>query len=305
VGTLGGAMRGSTRREEGGVARTKRAATEGGAGEGKHQAYVSNALVKGLNILRLFGPQHPTLALADVARLLGESRASCFRYLYTLEHLGYLEQDEKTKRFQLTPKVMELGFGYLNSQSLIDVARPEMERLRDLAQASCHLGVLEGSSVVYIARVAAYGVTSVHIAVGARLPVYATAMGKVLLAFQSAERREAILSTLTELQAFTETTLSDRPALQAELERIGRRGFAFSDGEYEAEVRSVAVPIFSAAGVAVAALNLAGSKTAFTMAKVDEVLPEMLRAGDRLSRFKGYLGRYALGEPIESVKESG
>lgn len=278
---------------------------KGGApGEAERRnAYVSNALVRGLNILRLFGPEHATLSLADVARLLGETRASCFRYLYTLQHLGYLEQDAKTKRFQLTPKVMELGFAYLNSQPLIDVARPEMERLRDLSQASCHLGVLDGTAVVYIARVPAHGVTSIHIAVGARLPVYATAMGKVLLAHQPAERVESLLAALPSITRFTETTVRDVEALRKELESVRERGFAFSDGEYEAEVRSVAVPIFNGEGVAEAAINLAGSKTAFTLARLHEVLPEMFRAGERLSRFKGYFGRYQISE-MSSAKES-
>src|SRR5699024_11751754 len=107
-----------------------------------------------------------------------------YRLLYTLQDCGYVKQDTVTKRYYLTPKVMELGFSYLNSMRLPQIAQPYLEQLRDEIEASCYLSILDGEEVVYVGVAAVPGYSSVNVYPGVRLPAHATANGKLLMAFQ-------------------------------------------------------------------------------------------------------------------------
>jgi IclR family pca regulon transcriptional regulator len=249
--------------------------------------YNSSSLARGLEILRLFRPDQPTLSLVEIANLLGVSRTTPFRLLFTLQTLGYLRQDEQTKRYELTPKVLELGFAYLNTLQLPELARPYLERLRDETGASAHLGILDGSEVVYVARVPARGVSTVSVTIGSRLPAHATALGKTLLAYQPEEQRKDRL-LLSDLHSFTNETKSMINDLLKELGAIRQQGYAISNGEFESGVRSVAAPIFDSTGNVIAAVNVAAPAAIFP----DDfwgnfVLPAVLETADQLSRVYG------------------
>ncbi|MFM1653160.1 IclR family transcriptional regulator [Brevibacillus sp. B_LB10_24] len=254
----------------------------------ENDRYSSNSLVRGLAILRLFHAGQPTMSLAEIASQLGVSRTSPFRLLFTLQSLGYLHQDENTKRYELTPKVLELGFAYLNSLQLPDIARPYLERLRDETGASTHIGVLDGREVVYVARVPARGVTTITVTVGSRLPAHATSLGKSLLAFQSEEQIKEMLID-AELQPYTTQTKTMINDLLQELEVIRKQGYSLSNGEFESGIRSIAAPIFDNAGDVIAAVNVAAPEAILP----DEflrvfALPAILEAAEQLSSFFGY-----------------
>ncbi|WP_018130675.1 IclR family transcriptional regulator [Effusibacillus pohliae] len=250
--------------------------------------YNSNSLVRGLDILRMFNAENPTLSLSEIANRLGVSRTTPFRLLYTLQTLGYLRQDEHTKRYELTPKVLELGFAYLSTLQLPEIARPYLERLRDETGASAHIGILDGREVVYVAREAARGVTTVNVTIGSRLPAHATAMGKVLLAFQSKERIKEILFG-TELQPYTNYTKTMILELLQELETIRQQRYAMSNGEFESGIRSVAAPVFDRNGEVIAAVNVAAPESVLRDDFVsDTVLPAVREVAEKLSVFSGY-----------------
>ncbi|MCL6547772.1 MAG: IclR family transcriptional regulator [Alicyclobacillus sp.] len=249
------------------------------------ERYVANALVRGLQIIRCFDRDHPTLSLVEIAERLGVSRSVPYRLVYTLEVMGYVAQDKVTKRYHLTPKVMELGYAYLQSLQVPEVAEPILRDLRDVTGCSAHLGVLSDNSVVYIARVPARSVTSVGVHIGARLPAHATAMGKVLLAYQPEWETSQRLSeqALAHYTANTKVRLQD---LLLEFRRIRDTGYAISNEEFEYGIFSVAMPILDAAERAVAAVNVAAIPQSMTEPFLHEVvLPALSEAAEKLSTF--------------------
>ena len=179
------------------------------------------SLERGLAVIRAFDAERVELTLSDVARSTGLTRAAARRFLLTLVDLGYVRSDGR--RFALRPRVLELGYAYLSSLALPEVAQPHMEALVAQVHESCSLSVLDGGDVVYVARVPTRRIMAVAINVGTRFPAYATSMGRVLLAAQIPEALDAYLRG-TELQAITPKTIVDPDRLRTVLRRVRPRG---------------------------------------------------------------------------------
>ncbi len=147
--------------------------------EGRAPHFVQS-LERGLAVIRAFDEHNVELTLSDVARSTGLTRAAARRFLLTLADLGYVHTDGRW--FSLSPRVLELGYAYLSSLSLPEVAEPHMERLVAEVHESSSVSVLDGEDIVYVARVPTSRIMTVSINVGTRFPAYATSMGRVLLA---------------------------------------------------------------------------------------------------------------------------
>lgn len=252
------------------------------------ERYNANALVRGLEILKLFSEERPTLSLVEIAKELEVSRTVPFRLLYTLQTLGYLDQDENTKRYNLTPKVLELGFAFLSTLKLPEIAQPYLEKLRDETGASCHLSILDGHEVVYVGSAPVRGVSAINVNIGLRLPAHAIANGKVQLAYQLKEQLNQILYG-SQLKPYTEKTQTDLIDFQQELETIRHRGYAITKGEFHHGIQSVAAPIFDRSGKVIAAINVVATETTFHDDFIEKVaLPKVLETSATLSGFMGY-----------------
>lgn len=211
------------------------------------------SLERGLAVIRAFDAEHPELTVSDVARVTGLTRAAARRFLITLVELGYMRISGRY--FALRPRILELGYAYLSSLSLPEVAQPHMKDLVAQVHESCSLSVLDGEVIVYVARVPTKRIMAVAISVGTHFPAYATSMGRVLLAAQSADRLREYLAT-AELKPLTRHTITGAEPLAAELARVREQGFALVDQELEEGLRSIAVPIRADGGAVVAALNV-------------------------------------------------
>jgi IclR family pca regulon transcriptional regulator len=211
------------------------------------------SLERGLAVIRAFDAEHPELTLSDVARSTDLSRAAARRFLLTLVDLGYVRTDGRL--FALRPRVLELGYAYLSSIALPDVAQPHMETLAAKVHESCSLSMLDGGDIVYVARVPTRRIMTVAINVGTRFPAYATSMGRVLLAALPKAELDDYLAR-TELRPLTPKTNHDPRKLRTMLTRIASQGFALVDQELEVGLRSIAVPVRGAEGTVVAALNV-------------------------------------------------
>lgn len=256
--------------------------------EKEKDRYNSNSLVRGLEILKMFNEENPTLSLVEIANKLGVSRTVPFRLLYTLQSLGYLHQDEHTKRYKLTPKVLELGFAYLNTLQLPEISQPYLEQLRDEIGTSCHLSILDGNEVVYIGSAPTRGVAAINVNIGLRLPAHATANGKVLLAFQTKERLNQILYG-SELKPFTERTQTLIIDLLQQLEMIREQGYAITEGEHQIGITSVAAPVFGRGGEVLAAVNTVASESLFTKDFIQKVVLHKVKdTAEKLSGFMGH-----------------
>jgi IclR family pca regulon transcriptional regulator len=243
--------------------------------ERDRQTYFVQSLERGLSVITAFGPGTASLSLSDVARLAGLTRAAARRFLLTLVDLGYVRQDGK--RFELTPKVLGLGYAFLSGLSLPGVAEPHLERLSHEVHESSSMSVLDGADIVYVARVPTSRIMTVTINIGTRFPAYATSMGRVLLAGLDDDRLEDYLRDL-EIEPFTAHTVADTDALRARLDEVRNRGFALVDQELEHGLRSIAAPVRDRHGEVVAAVNVSTHISRVTKDKARrEFLPPLLR----------------------------
>ena len=211
------------------------------------------SLERGLAVIRAFDADHQKLSLSEVAAATGLSRAAARRFLHTLVRLGYMRTDGS--KFSLRPKILELGYAYLSSLTLPEVAMPHLEELVAQVHESSSVCELDGEDVVYIARVPTKRIMTVTISVGTRFPAYATSMGRVLLAAQPGEWLDEYLATVP-LRGLTDHTITHPLTLRNELDKITERGWALVDQELEEGLRSLAVPIRDADGKVVAAMNI-------------------------------------------------
>jgi IclR family transcriptional regulator, pca regulon regulatory protein len=239
------------------------------------------SLERGLAVIRAFDRAHPELTLSEVAAATGVTRAAARRFLLTLADLGYVRADGRY--FSLSPRVLELGYAYLSSLSLPEVAEPHLEALVAEVNESSSVSVLDGDDVVYVARVPTSRIMTVAISVGTRFPAYATSMGRVLLAGLSDDELASYLDGLRP-DRLTARTVASAAALRTEITRVRAQGWALVDQELEEGLRAVAAPIRDRAGRTVAAVNVSAhaSRTSLESIRRD-VVPPLLATAARIS----------------------
>jgi IclR family transcriptional regulator, pca regulon regulatory protein len=238
------------------------------------------SLERGLAVIKAFGADSPELRLSDVARATGLTRAAARRFLLTLARLGYVRQDGTS--FSLRPRVLELGYAYLSALSLPEVAMPHMESLVAEVNESSSVAVLDDLDIVYVARVPTQRIMTITIAVGTRLPAYATSMGRVLLAGLEQKELDDRLGRIR-LERLTPTTVPDHRALREQVLRAREAGWSMVDQELEQGVRSASVPIRDGAGALVAAMNVSVHASRMTMQTLRrEVVPRLLRTAEAI-----------------------
>ena len=252
----------------------------------------SQSLERGLAILAEFRPATPELGISDLARSLGLSRSTSHRYVATLARLGYLQQNEDTRKYRLGPRVLDLGFAAINSMELRQISAPDLQKLADETGHTVNMAILDGTDIVYIerCRTSQPGQREIDLDlhVGSRLPAYCTSMGKVLLAYLPPGRQAEILDTI-EFVDRGPNAITTRAALAAELEQVRAIGVAVNNEELAYGLRSIAVPVWGQDGEAVAAINLAVHRSAASIGDlVDRLSPTMRRAAAGISALLGY-----------------
>jgi IclR family pca regulon transcriptional regulator len=239
------------------------------------------ALARGLEVIAAFRPGRPAPTLAEVAAATGLARPTARRILLTLAELGYVRADGGT--FALTPKVLELGVAYVRSQGLWEIARPHLERLVAATSESCSIAQLDGSDIVYVARVAVPKIVGLSVQIGTRFPALPTSLGKVLLAALPADELERVLAEPSR-SGLTPRWQPDRAARDAALREVRARGWALTDEQLAPGIRSVAAPLRDGAGRVVAALNVNVHAAETPVERlVGEHLPRLLAAAGEIS----------------------
>ncbi|MFD9494247.1 IclR family transcriptional regulator C-terminal domain-containing protein [Streptomyces sp. NPDC060005] len=237
------------------------------------------SLARGLTVITAFGEGRTELTLTAVAQATGLARATARRALITLEHLGYVTAHDRV--FRLTPRVLGLGYPPLSRTTLPEIAAPHLSELSERLHDSVSLAVLAGDEIQYTGRVSTSRVMSVNITVGTRLPAYATALGRVILA----DLPEGQAPLPTELDPLTPRTITDPERLGAELDRVREAGYALVEGELEQGLRSIAVPVRDRDGRVVAAVNVAMHSTRRTAEScVRDVLPDLHATATRVEQ---------------------
>jgi IclR family transcriptional regulator, pca regulon regulatory protein len=238
------------------------------------------SLDRGLAVIRCFSSERPSLTLSEVAERTGLTRAAARRFLLTLQELGYV--GSTGRQFSLRPRVLALGYAYLSSFSVAQIAQPHLEDLAEELHESCSVSVLDGDDIVYVARASANRIMTIALTVGTRLPPYPTSMGRVLLASLPEEELDAHLRR-TQLRKLTERTVVDETELRQILAKVAAQGWAAVDQELEAGVRSIAVPILDSSGRVVAAINASAHAARVQMRTLEkQFLPRLLNAAQQI-----------------------
>src|SRR5512144_2507563 len=160
--------------------------------EARERRQSLQSLERGIAVIQVFSRERPALTLSEVARLTGMTRATARRILLTLEQLGHVRSDGRL--FSLTPRVLTLGWAYLSSLNLWEIAQPTMEELAQTTNESCSAATLDLPDIVYVARVPTRRIMTISLGVGTRLPAVATGMGRVLLAELSDDQLDRFLA---------------------------------------------------------------------------------------------------------------
>jgi IclR family pca regulon transcriptional regulator len=234
------------------------------------------SLERGLAVIRAFDARRPELTLSEVAKICDLTRAAARRFLLTLADLGYVRSDGRF--FSLTPRVLELGYAFLSSLSVPEVAAPHLERLVAEVHESSSLSILDADDIVYVARVPTSRIMTVAITVGTRFPAYATSMGRVLLAFLPSDALESYLGRVP-LARLTNRTVPTAADLRVELARVREQGYAIVDQELEEGLLAIAAPIHDRSGGVAGAVNVSAHAARVTVDEMRErFLPRLLSA---------------------------
>ncbi|HXA56831.1 MAG TPA: IclR family transcriptional regulator C-terminal domain-containing protein [Candidatus Acidoferrum sp.] len=229
------------------------------------------SLARGLQVIEAFQRMTDSLSVGEIAARTGLSRASVRRLLITLEMLGYASHDASL--YRLSPRILQLGFSYLSSNSLESLGFPLLQHVTEVLHESSSLGVLDGDEMVYVARSATHRVMSIGLAIGSRLPAYCTSMGRVMLAALPLEDLAAFLRRVR-VDRLTAKTIVDKTQLSRTIERARLDGYSLVDGELEPGLRSIAVPVTSRSGRIVAAMNSGVAAARVTRQRmISEFLP--------------------------------
>ncbi|MDR4126868.1 IclR family transcriptional regulator [Yanghanlia caeni] len=243
----------------------------------------NNSLMKGIEVLTAFGPQNPDMNLPEIAAATGLSRSAAQRFAHTLETLGYLRKDPRSKRYSLTPKTVEIGYRYLLVNPLIDRANPFLLELNRTSGETVNLSEPDGTDMVYIARFATNLHASVHMPVGRRLPMYCTASGRAYLSLLAPKYVRTLLESAPRVRV-TPTTITDIEELMDTIAMARENGYAHSDAEYYRGDLNIAVPITDAHGSPIAAVNISAPTARWTMERLrEELVPLLLSTGRQIS----------------------
>ncbi len=243
-------------------------------GSSPNASYIVPGLHRGLTILTLFRRDRQRLSLSEIARLLDLPRSAAFRLVYTLESLGFLVRSPIDDRYGLGLRVLDLGYTLFNSMDVVDLAEEPLRQLREKTNGSVHLARIDGAEIVYLMRFAAPNALSSNVQIGARLPAYATTLGRALLMDAGRADLMRIFGDVTALPAFTRTTAQSVEALEEQLRDDQARGYVIGHSIYESGLDTMAAPIRDGHDRIVAAISVVG----FGLMKQTDPSPEAVVA---------------------------
>jgi DNA-binding IclR family transcriptional regulator len=261
----------------------KRNATRGGP-------YIAPPVQRAVRLIRHVAEGNPVLNMSETAKALNINRTTLLRLLHTLEVEGFLERKPNGGGFQVGLTFLELSARALFSQDLVQVAVPVLTRLAETLQLSAHLGVLDGTDVLYLVRRTPNTPLASNIRVGSRLPAHATTMGRMLLAFMTPVDIETLYAGKP-LQRYSEHTPTTIAAVRAKAAKDRQDGIAWSEAHFERGIGSAAVAVFDFAGMPLGAINVSGPVGAFVEEERRALIgAELRKAGSEISRRLGFVG---------------
>lgn len=238
-------------------------------------------------VLRVFGllaalGERKETGISELSIRLAMPKATIYRFLQTMKALGFVRQEPESERYSLTMKLFELGTQALRHLDLIELAKRQMRILSDQISESIHLGVLVDSEVIYIDKVEAKYAFGMYSRVGKRAPIHATALGKALLAWETPERRDAIMAGMC-FTRFRENSIASPAQFLEELARTRQQKYGLDHEEFEEHMICMAAPIFDHWNSVVAALSVSFPAFRFDSTRQDEYAAMVIAASRTVS----------------------
>ena len=227
------------------------------------------------------------LGVSELAARLGIHKSTVFRFLSSLQSLGYVRQNDSDDKYGLSYKILELAGRMLSGIDVRQVARPVMERLADETQETINLAIREHTDVIFIEKIDSGQPLRMHSYVGQKVPIHVTALGKVLLAWGPQRILDSILEK-RDLKRFTDTSITEPAALQAEIRRIRAQGYAEDREEQLPGVRCIGAPILDREGSVVAALSIALPSQRFDSEKGEFLKNKVCEGARQISERMGF-----------------
>ncbi len=252
--------------------------------------YPIKVLDKSLSLLELLLQEGSYMNMIELSEKLGFYPSTTHRILDTLKYWGYVEQDPHTQKYQLGLKALELGMAKLHQMDLVREATPCLKELVNQCNETVHLGTLEGGEVLYLAKEESSQTIRMISYVGKRAPLHSTSLGKVLLAYLSAEDRKKILEGKV-LPRLTENTITDKRELEKELGKVRVQGFALDREENEKDVRCVAAPIRNYQGEVIAAVSVSSPVFRIDKNAQNKLKEALIETSKKISKRLGYNGK--------------
>jgi DNA-binding IclR family transcriptional regulator len=250
--------------------------------------YLINSILRASNILRCLTKDKAQFKISELCRELHLDRSTTYRILLSLEKCGLVEKDQETGEYALGLSTFEIGNTYLSRMDFIKISKPIMTELALKVQETVHLAVLSDTEIVYVDKVDSPRTLGVMSKIGQRAPVYCTALGKVLLAFQSENEQSRIIRKIR-LTPLTPKTITSKPKLVEELKTIRKQGYSFDHREIEQEVECIGAPIRDHLGNVIAALSISGPQRKIRTPQEKQFVSSVVKAAGLISSKLGYM----------------
>lgn len=248
------------------------------AGEPRYSVQV---LIDAAGILGSFGPRNMPLGIAEISDTVGIGRSKVHRLVDTLRFLGFVEQDQASKKYRLGLRTFEIAAAAASRFDLGPGARQALQELVGTTGETVNVGVLQGSEILYVDNVRGFGPLRLEVEVGTRAPVNCVALGKAILAFETPDRIEQVLAG--PLAALTRNSITDPDRLRQELNRVRELGYAVDDEESFPGIRCTAVPIFHLSHSPIAAIAVSGPAARLSMSRLLDFVQPLKETSERIS----------------------
>lgn len=260
------------------------------------RSYNITALQRGLKLLSLFAGPDTAYSATQLGKVSGLPASTLHRFLRNLQSSGFLSIDE-AGNYHLGMACVSLGQAAIGQLDVRRLSLPHLQELNHRTRETVHLTVRIGLSAVYVEKLDSPEPLRIHSRIGAMVPLYCSAVGKVLLAYLP-EAEQAKLFDQLEIKRFTPNTVGNLQELQTELQKVRKTGYACDLEEHEVHIRCIAAPIWDHGGNVNASLSITGPAFRMSLARLRQLAPLMQEVGLKISRELGYADRSKLSEVI-------
>ena len=226
------------------------------------------------------------VSLSALSEQMGESTATLYRILFTLETRGLVEFDQAQQLWQIGPAAFIVGARFLRRTSLVERARPVLRALMEDTGETANLGIQKGDQVLFVSQVETHANIRAFFPPGSLSPLHASGIGKALLAFMDQEQCDRLIVS-ADRQRFTEHTLCDAEQLKEDLAQARASGYSIDGEEKNLGMRCIAAPVFNHYGEIVAGISVSGPTSRVSVDKISSLATSVMTAAGNLTSALG------------------